>query len=437
MSNFKLIFIGIFVAGAIGGLLVFSGIINVGGSSATTVQGSATVWGTLDDTAFSAFLTSFNNSSKDVHVTYVQKDPATLDSDLTEALASGTPPDLVLLPDNLVWRYQDKLIHIPFSTLPTATFQTTFVDSADIFLASDGTVALPFAADPLVMYYNKDLLASAGIAQPPTNWQDFLNSIPLMTKKKSDLTLTQMGAAMGAYTNIAHAKDILAMLFMQSGSQFITDTGGMLDVHFGSNAQGNEEADAASAMNFYMGFSDPLKQDYTWNAGSPLDRDAFTQSSLAYYFGSASELPLIRAQNPNLNFGIALPPQGVSGTPLTTGTSYGFAIPKTAPNELLSYTAATLMISAASETSLVNTTGTTLALIPTRRDVLTIKPTSDPYLQFLYNAALVQHSWLDPNPTVSDQIFGDLVKNISSSTFDTDSALTQASAQLQTLNAKI
>ena len=48
MSNFKIIFISVFAAAAVFGILVFSGIINIGGSSSTAGQsGSVTIWGTL------------------------------------------------------------------------------------------------------------------------------------------------------------------------------------------------------------------------------------------------------------------------------------------------------------------------------------------------------------------------------------------------------
>ncbi len=437
MSNFKIIFIGIFIAGAVFGLLVFSGIISVGSSSTTTVKGTVTIWGTLDQQAMTGFMSDFNLTSQDIHATYVQKDAATFDSILVEAIASGTPPDLVLLPDNLIWRMQDKLTHIQFSSLPLATFQSTFADSANIFSVSDGTIAVPWVADPLVLYYNRDLISAAGLAQPPATWQAFVDSIPLLTKKQSDLTLTQMGAALGTYKNIAHPKDLLALLFMQSGSPFITSTGGTLGVHFGATGTTAENDAAIAAMNFYMGFSDPLKQVYTWNNGEPLDRDAFIQSSLAYYFGTASELPAIRAQNPNLNFGITIPPRGATGTPMTTGRSYGFAIPLATKNQLLAYTATTLLANAANETDLATKSATTLALIPSRRDVLAAKPKDDPYLGFLYNAVLVQKPWLDPNPTVSSQIFSNLIRDINSSTLDVGSALGKAAAQLGALGAKI
>lgn len=437
MSNFKLIFMVVFVGAAVFGVLVFSGIINLGTSStATEVSGTATVWGTFPNSALTNFLSDFNLRNQKIHVSYIQKDPATFDQALIEALASGNAPDLVLLPDNLVWRYQDKMTHIPFTSLPAQTFQSTFVQSANIYAMSDGFVAVPWATDPLVMFYNRDLLQGAGMAQPPVTWQAFTDSIPLLAKKESDLSLIQRATALGTYSNIAHAKDILAMLFFESANPFITSGPTSPIAHFGATAGNGESANSVQAVNFYMAFSDPLKQVYTWNAGESLDRDLFTQSNLAYYFGVASELPAMRAKNPNLNFGVALPPQA-PGVPVTSGHVYGFAIPKTAPNQLLSFTAATLLSSADSETALVAKSGTDIALIPARRDVLAQKPTADPYLALLYNAALVQRSWLDPNPTGSNQIFNTLIKDISSSNLPTDAALSKAAAQLGVISAKI
>jgi ABC-type glycerol-3-phosphate transport system substrate-binding protein len=222
-SNFKLIFISVFIVAAIGGILVFSGIINIGGSSGTTsVSGTAVLWGTIPESSLATYLDDFGIRNQQVHVTYVQKDPATYEQALVEAIASGNPPDLVLLPDNLIWRFRNKLTHIPFTSLPASTFQATFVDSANVFGMSDGYSAIPWAVDPLILYYNKDLLSSAGIAKPPTTWKEFVDTIPLLAKKENDLTITQSATALGTYKNIAHAKDILALLLLQSGNNFIT-----------------------------------------------------------------------------------------------------------------------------------------------------------------------------------------------------------------------
>ncbi len=432
MSNFKLIFITVFIVAGVFGFLVFSGIVNVGGGGSTTVapEGSVVVWGTLDSSAMIPFVSDFNTKNPTINIVYIQKDTATFDQILVESIAGGTPPDLVLLPNNLVWRFQNKLTHIPFTSLPAQTFTSTFVDAADIFMDTDGALAIPWAADPLVMYYNQDLLQNEGIALPPKNWTEFAETVTKTTKKTSDLTITQSGAALGTYKNIVHPKDILALLFMQSGNSFVTINNGALVVDFGPVSTGNKNASAILATDFFMSFSNPIKSVYSWNAGLPSDRNLFIQSKLTYYFGTASELPIIRAQNPNLNFGIALPPQTPTGNTLTTGAIYGFAIPKAAPNQLLSYTATTLLSGQAAQTSLTNLLQQGAALTPVRRDVLAVKPTSDPYLGFLYDATLVQKVWVDPNPIISNTIFSNLIGNINSSALTTDQAIARAAAEL-------
>lgn len=440
MSNFKIIFLAVFIAAAVAGILVFAGIINIGSSSTTTkIQGTVTVWGTFDNQSIQGFLAEYNLKNQDIIVRYIEKDPATFDRAFVEAVATNSAPDLILIPDNLVWRLQDKLYHIPFGSLPIQTFQTNYISGANAFLVSDGTIAIPWAADPLVMYYNRDLLDAAGIVKPPKTWNEFVGTVPLLAKKQVDLSLTQMAAALGTYKNIAHPKDILALLFIEAGSPFITQNGPLLAVHFGPLATSTEQSGAQQALNFYLGFADPVKQNYTWNAGMPLDRDAFIKSDLAYYFGYASELPQIRAQNPNLNFGIAVPPQSPTGAGVTTGALYGFAIPKstTPASQTLAFAATRLLTNAASEASLVTKLGTKLTLVPIDRTVLSSKPKDDPYLGFLYDAALIQKTWVDPNPLLSGSIFNTLITDVSSSTLAPDAALTKASAQLDALNGSI
>ena len=283
------------------------------------------------------------------------------------------------------------------------------------------------------MYYNRDITDGAGLAKVPSTWTAFSDSVPLLTKKQSDLSLTQSATALGTFKNITHAKDIIALLLLEANNPVITTAGSQIVTHFGPTAQGVENDTAVQALNFYMAFSDPVKNVYSWNAGQIQDRDAFLRGTLAYYFGSASELPAIRAQNPNLNFDVVMPPQS-GPIPLTTGRLYGLAIPKAASNQVLSYTAATLLVSAESESALNTKVGTTLALQPVRRDTLAAKPVSDPYATLLYNAALVMRPWFDPDPQVSSSIFSTLVGDISSGVLPTDQALSKAASQFAALS---
>ncbi len=435
MSSFKTITLAVCIVVTVVGVLIFSGIINIGGNSSTAaVEGSVTLWGTFSSRDMSPLIQEYNLRNQKMPMTYVEKNPATFTDDLVEALASGTPPDLVILPDNLIGRFEDKITHISFATLPARTFADTFISGASIFSSTTGTMAIPWAADPLVLYYNKNLVEGAGIVKVPVSWQEFSDTVPALTQKRDDMTLIQSGTALGTFSNIAHAKDLIAMLFLQSGNKFISN-GNPVVASFGAiSITASTASVGPEAINFFTAFANPVNDVYSWNAGQPLDRDAFTRSSLAYYFGTASELPSIAAANPNLRFDVALPPQSTPLTPSTTGRMYGIAIPKTAPNQLLSYTAATAFANPAGATALVEKAGTTLALVPVLREVLAKKPESDPYLALFYRAALLQKTWFDPNPVRTNEIFATVVREVTSGIATAGQALSKAEAQVIALS---
>lgn len=432
MSNFKIILISVFIGGAVIGILVFSGVINIGGQGSNKeVEGTATIWGTLDTRAMSPFLDDYDLRNVKVKVHYVQISETTFADDLIEAIASGKAPDLVLLPDNLLWRFDDKLAHIPYTSIPERTFSDSFVSGANIFLASDGVLAIPFTADPIVMYYNRDILEGSGFSKPPSDWTSFKDMASKLTKRDQNLSFIQNGAALGTYRNITHVKDIFALLFISASNPFITRTSGNPLAHFGIIESRTEATSAITATNFFLSFADPAQESYTWNAGEVNDRDAFVQGRLAFYFGTSSELPLLRALNPNLNFDVALPPRLTNGLPSTTGRFYGLAIPKVAKNPTLSYSAANLLTNTASSSALIEKAGTTLAMMPVRRDVLANKPADDRYVSLFYNLVLVMRSWFDPDPVASSAIIQTLIGDITSGFLTTDQALSKAASQIQ------
>jgi maltose-binding protein MalE len=116
MKNSKLfqyIVIGAFVFFIIVGAILFS-TYRSSNSSATSVH--ITLWGTLPTDSFNAFVSHYlSNANLKYTVTYVYRDPATFDKDLVEALASGTGPDAIVLPEDLIVRYSNKIYTIPFA----------------------------------------------------------------------------------------------------------------------------------------------------------------------------------------------------------------------------------------------------------------------------------------------------------------------------------
>ena len=100
---------------------------------------------------------------------------------LEEALASDTPPDIVILSNNVpvASYYQQGWIE-PLDQW----IEGTDIDMADIYPAplsqcklSDGSYAcLPWGADTYALYWNKDLFAAAGLdpEQPPSSMEAML-----------------------------------------------------------------------------------------------------------------------------------------------------------------------------------------------------------------------------------------------------------------------
>jgi len=95
LSMFQLSLLVTFGSLAIAGVLIFS--LAIGGNQGNSI-GSVKIWGTLDPAAFAVVLRqAAENNAQLSQVTYEKKDSATFEADLTNALASGTGPDLFLL----------------------------------------------------------------------------------------------------------------------------------------------------------------------------------------------------------------------------------------------------------------------------------------------------------------------------------------------------
>ncbi len=71
-----------------------------------------------------------------------------------------------------------------------------------------------------------------------------------------------------------------------------------------------------------------------------------------------------------------------------------------------------------------------VSLPPASRALLTDRPT-DPYLFTFFNSAIISRTWLDPNPSGTDAIFGELIQNILSNKLSLGDAIAKAQNQLE------
>lgn len=430
MKNFQIISMVIFGLFAVFGLLVFSGTIDIGTSDKNTAKGTVTLWGTYDKSSMESLIDNFNARNQTFEVKYSKKDADTFSEDLLEAIASGVGPDMFFLPDDLALKYANKIYTIPYASYPIASYKGAFAEAGEVFLTTNGILAFPMVIDPMVMYYNRNILDSNNIAFPPNNWEEFTLQSTKITTKNDDKQILKSAVGFGQYSNVSGAKDILSMLFMQIGNGIVKETGQSFSSVLSEQVANLPKP--ASVISFYISFADPNKTNYVWNKSFPNSREYFLADNSAFYFGPASEYQTLVKKNPNLNFAIAPVPQ-IKGSNLKTTSAHttGIAVTSFSKNLNTALTAAGLMATTDFALEFAKAVGGA----PARRDLLAGAP-EDEFSPTIYSSALFARSWLDPSDRDTDNIFRAMIDGAFSNNRSPEDVLEEASGRIELLLRK-
>ncbi len=424
MSKFQLALLFIFGFFIVVAVAVFS-LYRGSSSSSAVIQ----VWGSITASEFNLFLNEQQLNQVDaLSYVYTEKAPETLQAEFTEALARGQGPDLVIISQSDFWSARAKLLPIPYGSVSERDFKNTFAEGGEIFLSPEGVYALPLAIDPLVMYYNRDLLSSAGIANPFSYWDEIYAIAATLTKRDPAGNIAQSTIALGEARNIPRYKEILSLLFLQAGTPVTGFVGTELRSLLATNP-GLPIMPAEAALDFYTQFANPTRPYYSWNRTLPEAQTHFASGESAYYLGLESELPVIRRKSPTLNFGVVTVPQSrVSGRSITSGRVYGVAISRGTKNASVALQAGLQLVSRDNALALVNILG----LSPARRDLLSVKP-SGAFGPIFYDSALQTRAWVDPNPAGTSALLQEAVESVTSGRARTSGAVNTASRALEAL----
>lgn len=434
MSNFQTIFTAIFLSFFVFGVLVFAGIIPLGKSSNSNAPvGNIVVWGTFPSTAVHKAFENINSENQNLVIRYVQKGADTYQQDLVEAMAAGTSPDLFFMTPDMVVKNKKFIYPMPYTNYPEKAFTSTFMDGAEVFLSKEGVLAFPVVADPMVLYYNKEILASAGKSLPPTYWDELFELNSVLTKKTNDGIIKQSMIALGGFDNINHAKDIMSLLLLGSGDKIVEHdrSTGVMSVIINEKTPFTLSP-VETAMGFFNEFSNINSQAYSWNRSLPNSKEMFTSGKLAFYLGRASELFNIESINPNLSFDVTNILQ-TRNTNLkrTTGPIYALAASNKSANIASALGVAGLIASAPVSKEIA----TGLSIAPAQKEALNENPT-DPYVYTFYKSAIYQYSWLDPDDKLTDGLFRDLYQNFISNKLTSSDAVNKIDNQLDLLIKK-
>ncbi len=306
-------------------------------------------WRVFDDSdSMEGIINAYKAIHPNITINYRKLRYEEYEDEILNALAEDRGPDIFSLHNTWMRKYKPKLMPMPAQTtlaqqvekgsikkelvtelitkrsMTLKELKNDFVDvvyddvvmqdiEEDNPLAQEKIYGLPLAVDNMALFYNKELLNIAGIAEAPKTWEDFQEAVKKITKQDRLGNIKQAGAALGTSSNVERSSDILSVLMMQNGTQMTRDNYATFD-QIPEELADRNVAPAEEALRFYTDFSSPAKEVYTWNETMPPSLDAFMQGNVGFFFGYAYHIPTIKANAPKLDFGIAeLPQIDVSG----------------------------------------------------------------------------------------------------------------------------
>ncbi|HAZ16732.1 MAG: CUT1 family carbohydrate ABC transporter, TC 3.A.1.1.-, substrate-binding protein [Parcubacteria group bacterium GW2011_GWA2_43_13] len=289
-------------------------------------------WRVFDDSSvMQPIISAYQSLHPSVSISYKKMRIEEYERELLEGFAEDRGPDIFSIPNTSVGKYETKLVPLPsqIEKIPTAVPQggnkepiiqyqskkapdprilkDTFVPTVfkDV-IKNEHIYGLPLFVDTLALFYNRDLLARAGIPEPPRTWGEVQDAVQRLTVIAEDGSFLQSGIAIGTAENVSRSPDVLALLMMQSGITIVDDTGSRVLL---SSSQDSTDNLSANALLFYTDFANPTKTVYTWNDTQSDAVTAFSQGKVAMMLGYSYHLPQIRQKNPNINMGVTAIPQ--------------------------------------------------------------------------------------------------------------------------------
>jgi ABC-type glycerol-3-phosphate transport system substrate-binding protein len=411
-------------------LFLISNFSGFSGGIGTNIR-PVTIWGVLDERTIENRLQRLRSSDRQMaQVRYREVARENFNRRLLNAIAAGEQPDMILVPHTSFVQERTKILPINYEVLPRRTIQDTYVEGFELFARQDGMYTVPFLVDPLMMYWNRDILSNNSIATPPRTWEALISQVvPKVVRRDTSRRVSMSPIAFGEYRNNEHAFRSLSTLLLQSGSTMaIEKEPGVYNITLNASRDG-ESNPLSTSLQFYTRFGNPSDALYSWSRTKDLDRDEFLAGNLALYFAPISEMSLLRRQNPNLNFAVTTVPQSVDATVQRTyGDLYGFSILRSSDNQSGAYRVAQTLTSAENMQYFANE----YQMAPARRSLIS-QGNSAPALQAAYESALIARGWLNPVFSSADLVFQQAIEDILADRRSISQVRSELSARLRNL----
>ena len=256
------------------------------------VQATLTYWGLWESAqVISSAIADFERQHPNIKIKYEKQDIRFLGNyvpRLQTRIQNGTGPDVFRFHNS--WLIQMKGFLLPF---PSDVVQATEINTDKYYdiiqkdLSFQGAYyGIPLHVDTLVLFVNPDIFKAAGITSYPTTWDEVSSVSRQLTVRDANGKIKTAGIALGTFDNIAHAPDIISLLFTQNGANI-------------RNLEGESKKNATDALEFFVSFA--KGDDKVWDQEMENSKLAFVKGNLAMYIGYSWDLLEMDALNPKLN----------------------------------------------------------------------------------------------------------------------------------------
>jgi multiple sugar transport system substrate-binding protein len=399
-----------------------------GGNKTSNEKVTLKIWKPfVDSDKMGVLIQAYKKAHPNVTIEYTKKNIENYEGDLLNALAAGNGPDIYSINNTWVPLYLDKIEPAPDKLYSLKEYKDAFVDVVYSDLVIDSKIyGTALWVDSLALYYNKDLMGTAGIATPPKTWSDLENYSRRIAQQNASGYFEQSGTAIGTYQNVNRAVDVVYLMMLQAG--VVPWSSDRRSPQFSSSVSKNGKSSnpGTEAVTFYTSFANPSSENYNWNLESDYSIDAFANGRAAFLYGYSYTRAQINSKAPNLNYDVAAVPQYALGQPSVNYASY-FA--EVVSKQSKHKAAAWDFLKFISSQQALESYYAKDKQPSSRRDLIE-KQTQDLEIGVFAHANLTAKSFFKFDEAKVDSIFGEMINSILLNGDTVPSALSRAQSQV-------
>jgi multiple sugar transport system substrate-binding protein len=244
-------------------------------------------WHTADSATFEALRTQFQELHPNITVEFEDVPAEEATDRLTTRIAGGNPPNVAFLDQSVVVDFASRNALVDLNPYADQSAAVKVDDYVPAFLNSSlwegGLYGLPMSGETTGLFYRTDLFEAAGIASPPTTWEELEAAAQTLTNADNRTYGFIMFATEAAY--------YWYPWLWQNGGELLSEDG--TQIAFNSDA-GKEAAE------FYVRLADYSPPDYL-NSNSWDGRIAFVEGQVAMYVAGAWFAGMLMSDFPDIN----------------------------------------------------------------------------------------------------------------------------------------